>query len=106
MPYLFIKMIYPPHKIDSVVKRLLEVLASYAPDPSLGEEVATAAKITDEGITGLIVFEVKKGKFDEAFARLAKLLMECRNIEGLRYSIDVWATSPEVEAAIGMGMPG
>lgn len=106
MPYIFIKSTYPSHKIDEVVKKYLEVLQKFPPDPSMGEQVANATRADGQGIVGLTVFEVKEGKFDEAMKRWMSAMTEFRNIEGYEYSMDVWATVIEAFAAIGMTPPG
>lgn len=106
MPYLFIKSTYPSHKIDEVVKKILEVMQKFPPDLSLGEQVAGATKADEKGIVGLTVYEVKEGKFDEAMKRWMIVMSEFRNIEGYEYSMDVWATTIEAFGAIGMTPPG
>lgn len=96
---------YPTHKIDEVVKKNLEIVPKYPPNPSLGESVVTAAKGVDQGIVSLTVYEVKEGKFDEAMEIWMKGAAEFRNIEGLEYSIEVWATTAEAMGALGMTPP-
>ena len=106
MPYIFIKTVYPTHKIDEVVKKYLEVLPKYPPDPSLGETVAAATNATEQGIISLTVYEVKEGKFEEAMNRWMTGAAEYRNIEGLEYSIETWATAVEAFGSIGKTPPG
>ena len=64
MPYIFIKSRYPSHKIDELLKKNLEVVPKYPPNPSLGETVVSATKADGQGIVSLSIYEVKKGKFE------------------------------------------
>jgi hypothetical protein len=105
VPYIFTKFTFPTHKTDEVVKKNIEVLPKFTLDPSVGEIVVTATGANDRGLISLSILEVKKGKFDEASALVMKMVTEYRNIEGLEYSIEVWATAPEAMAAIGMPQP-
>lgn len=105
MPFIFSKIIYPPHKIDELVKKYIEILPKYPPDPSLAEVALGATKATEEGIVSLTVFEVKEGKFQEAFNLVTRNTSAFRTVEGVKYSIEVWATTIEAFAAIGMTPP-
>ncbi|MBY8984575.1 MAG: hypothetical protein KGD65_05900 [Candidatus Lokiarchaeota archaeon] len=105
MPFLFIRFVYPTHKIDEVVKKNLEIIPNYPPDPSRGETVVQAARGVEQGIESLTIFEVKQGKFDETMATWMKIAAEFRNIEGLEYSIEVWATNPEAMGSLGLTPP-
>ena len=105
MPYIFTKIIYPPHKIDEMVKKYIEILPKYPPDPSLGEVAVGATKTSEEGIVSLTVFEVKEGKLQEALNLTNRNVSEYRTVEGVKYSIEVWGTAIEAFAAIGMTPP-
>ncbi|MHA2287476.1 MAG: hypothetical protein ACXABG_01690 [Promethearchaeota archaeon] len=105
MPYLVIRSVYPPHKIDELVKKLMEVTPKYPPDPSIGEQVLGAVKATEQGHISMTVFEVKEGQLDAAYARWTKGMAEYRNVEGFKYSIDVWSTGEEALATIGVTVP-
>ncbi|MHA2036731.1 MAG: hypothetical protein ACW98X_09880 [Promethearchaeota archaeon] len=106
MPYFFVKFTYPTHLIDEVLKKNLEVVSKFPPDPSLGEAVVTATSANDKGIISLNIFEVKEGKFDEASALVLRIVTEYRNIVGLEYTLEVWATAPEAMASLGLPLPG
>ena len=105
MPYIFAKVIYPPHKIDEVVKKVIEITSKYPPDPSLGELIVNASRMTEEGIVSQFIYQVKEGKFIEASNRMGRVISEFRTIEGIRYSIENWATAIEAYATIGMTPP-
>ena len=105
MPYLFITTVYPSHKSDEVVKKYLEITPKYPPQPSLGKSVADATKIGEQGARNITVYEVEKGKLEEAISLWTKGVAEFRNIEGYEASIDVWMTTAEAFKAIGMKVP-
>ena len=105
MPYLVIRGVYPPHKIDELVKKLTEVTPKYPPDPSIDEHVLGAFKSTEQGYISMNIIEVKEGKLDAAYARSRKAMAELRNIEGLKYSIELWSTGEEARASIGVTPP-
>ena len=105
MPYIFIKSVYPSHKVDEVVKKYLEIMPKYPPDSSLGESVVSATKLVEHGVISFTAYEVKEGKFEEAMNRWMKGMGEFRNIEGYECSIEVWATAAEAFGSIGMKPP-
>ena len=51
------------------------------------------------------IFEVKEGKLDAAFALWAKRMALLRNVEGFKYSIELWATTEEALVSIGVKHP-
>jgi len=105
MPYIFITSVYPSHKVDEVVKKYLEIIRKYPPDPSLGKSIVSATKLVEQGVKGIIAYEVKEGKFEEAMNRWMRSIGEFRNIEGYECSIEVWATAAEAFGSIGMKPP-
>ena len=104
MPYLVIRYVCPPHIIDELVKKLMEVAPKSPPDPSIGEGVLGAVKATEQGYIFMNIFEVKEGKLDAAFALWTKRMALLRNVEGFKYSIEVWATSDEALMSIGVNV--
>ena len=58
MPFLFIRFVYPPHKIDEVVQKNLEIKPNYPPNPSIGETVISAARGVVQGIESVSIYEV------------------------------------------------
>ncbi|MHA2287633.1 MAG: hypothetical protein ACXABG_02480 [Promethearchaeota archaeon] len=105
MPYLVIRSVIPPHKIDELIKKLMEVTPKYPPDPSIDEHVFGATKATEQGSIWMNIFEVKEGQLDAAYVRWRKAMAELRNVEGFKYAIDVWATDEESRASIGVTPP-
>jgi len=105
VPYLVIRYVYPPHIIDELVKKLMEVAPKSPPDPSIGEGVLGAVRATEKGHINMNIFEVKEGKLDAAFALWAKRMALLRNVEGFKYSIELWATSEEALVSHGVKHP-
>ena len=105
MTYIFAKIIYPPHKIDELAKKTIEITSKYPPDPSLGELIVNASRMTEKGIVSLFIYEAKEEKFIEALNRVGRVISEFRTIEGIKYSIETWATVIEAYATIGMTPP-
>ncbi|MFX1501849.1 MAG: hypothetical protein ACFFDH_12870, partial [Promethearchaeota archaeon] len=105
MPYLFLTVKYPSHKIDELAKKLVEIVPKYPPDPSLGELVVRGTRAVGEGIISLNIYTVKEGKLEESIAQRSKMVSELRNIEGLEYSIEVWVTIVEAYDSIGIKLP-
>ena len=102
VPHLVIRSVFPPHKIDELLKKLMEVTPKYPPEPSIDEQVLGAVKATEQGYIWMNIFEVKEGQLDAAYARWRNAMAELRNIEGFKYAIDVWATGEEALASIGV----
>ena len=71
MPYLIITATYPSDKGQEVANMYLEAIAKYPPDENLATEVVPAAvKATNQGLKALTIMDVKKGKLEEAMARM------------------------------------
>jgi len=105
VPYLVIRYVFPPHKRDELVKKLMEVAPKSPPDPSIGEGVLGAVKATEQGYINMNIFKAKEGQLDAAFALWGKRMALLRNVEGFKHSIELWATSEEAIASIGVTPP-
>lgn len=107
MPYLVSFTCWPSDKTDEVLKKAIEVLQKYPPDPSLGEPVVpNAAKATLNGIKTIGITEVKEGKLEESLARARAILnMYAIRVAGFEYSIEVWSNVEEAYASIGQKPP-
>ena len=97
---------YPPEKEEEVNKIYLGIPEKFPVDESLGQSlVPLGVKATKEGIKVITVFEVAKGKFDEAWELTAKILREFRHIEGYRYEIETMMSQVEAMNLIGVPIP-
>ncbi|MHA2390420.1 MAG: hypothetical protein ACXAEX_00485 [Promethearchaeota archaeon] len=107
MPYLVTRTSWPSDKIPEIVKTAIEVIKKYPEDTSLGETVVpNAVKATTDGIMTFAVYEVKEGKFREAYERAGTVLAMYAPIEGFEYSVEVWSTEVEAYKTIGQAPPG
>jgi hypothetical protein len=105
MPYIIAITTYPSHKQNDVVKKYLELIPKYPGDESLGEVVAQPVALTKNGFKIVSIWEVKEGKFDEAFTRVNTYFYEFKDIEGHEVAIKVWNTFPEAIAMAGIPVP-
>jgi hypothetical protein len=97
---------YPPEREEEVNKIYFSIPEKYPIDESLGQTlVPLGVKATKEGMKVITVFEVAKGKFDEAMELTAKILREFRSIEGYRYEIETMLSQAEAMNLIGMPIP-
>jgi len=106
MVLLMITTWYPPEKEDEVNKIYLSLPEKYPVDESLGTTlVPLGVKSTKEGTKVIVVFEVAKGKFDDAMEQVLKSLREFRHIEGYRYEIETMLSQAEAMNLIGVAIP-
>ena len=104
MPYIVTRSWYPPHKLDEVVKKYLEVIEKYPPDETLGKQIVPAATtVSKDGLETFMVTEVDRQKVGDALEREKTVLVEFRNIEGFKYEIKTWSTAEEGLARLGAG---
>jgi hypothetical protein len=97
---------YPPEKEEKVNEIYFGLAEKYPVDESLGQTlVPLGVKATKEGMKVITVFEVAKGKFDEAMELTAKMLREFRHIEGYRYEIETMLSQAEAMNIIGVAIP-
>ena len=106
MPYLIYTLLYPTDKASEVAKRYIEALGKYPPDENLAMEVAHAIKGTSEGLQTIGVYDVKKGKLEEAYNRLANIMVMFYSIQGFKYQIDIYLKVEEATGFIGRSLPG
>jgi hypothetical protein len=106
MPYLITTSLYPSEKAPEVATRYLEALTKYPPDESLGTEtVPVAVKSTHQGIKGISISDVQKGKLDAAYTRAVNMMVMFQSIAGFVYTVEVYLKIEEAMSAIGMDMP-
>ena len=107
MVYIVVHSSFPSHVAPAIGKRYLEILQRFPPDPSISETIIpSAVKRTDSGIKSFSVSEVKEGKFEEAWKRASDQLAMTNDIEGYEVSLEVYATTSEALATIGMKLSG
>lgn len=102
MPYIISHVIYPPNQSEKVAKRYLEMFKKLPLISSIKRVIPAAILTSEKGFEVMMVDEVKRENQGAAIDYLSKFLVEFRDIEGLRYKIDSWATLNEAMAYIGM----
>ena len=105
MPYVIIKIWFPPQKSEEVAKVYMEELKKYPPDRSLGKSLSTAIRPTENGIVSIETFQVKEGKLEETLNHYQNVQVMYHNIEGFKYEINVWRTAVEAMAMLGLKIP-
>ena len=71
--YIVIKALYPNDKAVEVAKKYIEAITKYPQDNSLTTLIVpVAAELTLQGISTMVINEVKKGKFEEAMNKTLK----------------------------------
>jgi len=106
MPYVITTSTYPTDKATEVAKKYFEIMQKYPPDENLGTPVVPGAvKTTNQGITVMIITEVKAGKLEEALNRSINAGAMANDIVGFEYSVDVYMTVEEALATLGMSSP-
>jgi hypothetical protein len=105
MPYIIATSIYPSHKQNDVIKKYLEIIPKYPADESLGEVVAQPVVFTNKGFKVVSIWEVKEGKFEEAYRRINTYFYEFIDIEGYETTIEVCPTFSEATSIAGIPTP-
>ncbi len=105
MPIIVGIATYPSHKQAEFIKKFVSIQGKYDMSP-LEEKSMGAAKTVENGIRVMNLWEVKKGKLEEALEIVSKIYYEFINIEGLESTIDVWYTGNEAFAIAGIKVPG
>ncbi|MHA1105272.1 MAG: hypothetical protein ACTSPN_06065 [Promethearchaeota archaeon] len=105
MPYIIGTMFYPSHKQGDITKRYIEITGNYPPDESLYEQLGAPVRTKENGVVVMSIWEIKKGKMDEALLRLGKFYFEFIDIEEYEYTLRVWHTFQEAVAIGGLKLP-
>ena len=96
---------YPSEKAPEVAARYLEALTKYPPESLGTETVPVAVKSTHQGIKGISISDVQKGKLDAAYTRAVNMMVMFQSIAGFVYTVEVYLKVEEAMSAIGMDMP-
>lgn len=99
---------YPNEKEDEVNQIYFGLPEKYPANETaeLGNVlVPLGVTSTHEGMKVITVFEVAKGKFDEAMELTARMLREFRHVDGYRYEVETMFTQAEAMNLIGVPIP-
>lgn len=90
--------------MPKVRERYQEASTKYPPDEKLYTTlVPVAAKATHEGMQTINIVEVKKGKLDEAYLYLGKIMNMFQSIQGIEYRLDIYATLEDGTSMVPTG---
>lgn len=105
MTYIVVHTLWPFSKREELIKKVIEAMKKYPEDNSIAEEKVSATKSTLEGINTMTIWEVKKGKLEEALERIGNTLAIYAVIEGFTYHYETWLTQIEAYSRIGRTPP-
>lgn len=101
--YLISTSLYPGNKAKEVAERYLKAMAKYPDDKSIATAVVPGAvRSTVGGIKVMIIYDVKKGKFEEAHLAAVNRHVMLHDIPGYQYNLKTFLNLEEAMKAIGM----
>jgi len=101
--YVVIKSLYPTDKSKKVAQRYLEAMQKYPDDASAATQIVPAAvHSTLQGMTVTVIYEAKKGKFEEAYDIAVNRMVMFQDIQGFQYALESHLNLEEAMNAIGM----
>jgi hypothetical protein len=100
--YLTMTATYPNDKIKEVVDVYLKAMAKYPDDTSLATPIVpVGTHATPKGMEVIVIYEVKKGKYEEALALGLKRMGMFNDIQGYRWEIRNFLNVEEVMKLMG-----
>ncbi|NVM53837.1 MAG: hypothetical protein HWN66_09060 [Candidatus Helarchaeota archaeon] len=103
--YLILTSTYPFTKQAETEKAFFKAMEKNPTPAYIKPATPLAVRAGRAGIETLAVYEIDKGKIEEATNFIAKALQEYWGIEGYTYELTTWMTGPEAFATIGKKMP-
>ncbi len=101
--YIITKCLYPGEIAKEVAQMYLKAMTKYPDDASLATPTVPAAVHgTLQGVSVMIIYETKKGKFEEAFAIAVNRTAMLRDIQGFKYTHEIHYNLEEAMKTIGM----
>ena len=101
--YLFTTSLYPNDKAKEAANMYIKAMAKYPPDVSLGTPIVPGAVLaTSQGIKVIHIFDVKKGKLDDAMALAVNRMVMFYDIQGFRVTFETYLNLEEALKFIGM----
>ena len=96
---------YPPDKAIEVAKKFLEGMQKFPQESFEKPLVLAGVSSVKDGIRGITITEVEKGKYEEALSLEAKRLVEYMSIEGYKFKMETLMTIEEAMPLVGLEMP-
>ena len=101
--YIITTCLYPNDKAKEVAQMYLKALTKYPDDANLATPVVPAAlHATLQGMSGMVIYEAKKGKYEEAYAIAVNRMVMFHDIQEYQYTNQTYYTLEEAMKAIGM----
>jgi hypothetical protein len=105
MPYLVTTSYYPSDKAEETAKITLEMIKKYPDDKKLGETIVFGSTRTPNGIKGLSIREIKKGKLDAAVDFVNKRVAMFYGVAGYESKTEIYSTLEEGMGLLGIKVP-
>jgi hypothetical protein len=101
--YLIATTIYPNDKAKEVANVYLKAMTKYPENESVSIPIVpVAVRTTLQGIRVINVYEVKKGKFEDAHALAINRFAMFNDIPGYRWTMKTYQNLEEALKTIGM----
>ena len=106
MPYVILTAVWPTYKAEEVGKRYFEAMKKNPVDNSLVTEIVPGAFTrTLQGVKGIVIYETKPEKFQQAMNWARSICQMFRDIQGYEFVIEGGATIQESYAMSGLKLP-
>jgi hypothetical protein len=101
--YLITTSLYPPDKVKEAANMYVQMMTKYPDNASFGTPIVQGAvRSTIQGMKVISIFDVKKGKFDDAMALTVERMTMFNDIPGYRWVIKPYYNLEEAFKTIGM----
>ena len=101
--YLITTSTYPNDKVKDVANMYLKAITKYPDDNKIAVPIVQAAVLaTPQGIKVIHIFDVKKGKLDDAMALAVNRMVMFYDIQGFRVTFETYLNLEEALKFIGM----
>ena len=101
--YLMATSVYPNDKAKEVVDIYLKAMAKYPDDTAVSTPIVpVGVHATLDGMQVINLYEVKKGKYEEAHALARNRLAMLQTVPGFRWKIDNYLNLEEALKTIGL----
>jgi len=106
MAYIVVSAKYPSHIGVEAGKKYLEALQKFPPGSGPGETIIPAAvRGTKDGVQVFSVTQVKDEEFVEAWRYIGNMMALFLEVEGLEYTMELWAEVQDALELVGMKLP-
>ena len=101
--YLIVSELYPNDKAKEVANLYIEAITKYPHNDNLVTPIVpVAVRTTLEGIECISIYEVKKGKAEDAITYVSTRLAMFNDIQGYRWTTNLYLNLEEGLKLIGM----